>query len=58
MSDIPKAYIVNGDNAIVVRLKEDYTREWPTWYDSDNDARSPLEADLEDIHGEPMEQEL
>lgn len=21
--------------------------DWPSWYDSDNDARSPLEADLE-----------
>lgn len=21
----------------------------PSWFDSDNDARSPLEADLEDI---------
>lgn len=38
-----------GKDKAVIEHSTLTTTEWDSWFDRDNDARSPLEADLEDI---------
>lgn len=44
----PIKYI--GEDKAKVQLTRIYNNDFDSWYDRDNDARSPLEADLEDIN--------